>query len=162
VADVLARSGGNAYFTELLVRDLPQDALRLSAELPHALREALLARWHSLSEPARLLAQLLAVGGRPTTYDTLGAVAEGVVPIDDLPALLREAVEGGVVQPVGADTYWFRHPLLADVLLKTLTTRELAPMHAAYAQAVEASVAIRPDLAGALSADLAVHHEASG
>jgi predicted ATPase len=162
VADVLVRSGGNAYFTELLVRDLPPDARRLSVELPHALREALSARWHSLSQPARLLAQLLAVGGRPTTDDTLGAVAEGVVRLDDLPALLREGLEGGVLQQVGEQTYWFRHPLLAEVLTATLTTRELAPLHAAYAQALEARAAMRPDLGGALSADLAVHHEAAG
>ncbi len=162
VADVLKRSGGNAYFTELLVHDLPPDAVRLSDALPHALREALLARWHSLSEPARLLAQLLAVGGRPATYATLGAVSDGVVPIGDLPAVLREAVEGGVAQVVGDDTYWFRHPLLAEVLAGTLTKQELAPVHAAYAEALEASVAVRPDLAGPLSADLAVHHEAAG
>ena len=67
-----------------------------------------------------------------------------------------------MLQPVRDDTYWFRHPLLAEVLVGTLTDQELAPMHAAYAQALEASVAIRPDLAGALSADLAVHHEGLG
>jgi len=162
VADVLARSGGNAYFTELLVRDLPQDALCLSAELPHALREALLARWHSLSAPARLLARLLAVGGRPTTCDTLGVVSEGVVRIDDLPDLLREAVEGGVLQSVGDDTYWFRHPLLAEVLVGTLTASELAPLHGAYASALEARAAVGRDPAGGLLADLAAHHEAAG
>ncbi|MEP7036418.1 MAG: AAA family ATPase, partial [Actinomycetota bacterium] len=73
-ADVLERSGGNAYFTELLVRGLLPGARRLSNELPSVLREALLARWHSLSEPSRLLTRLLAVGGRPTSFDTLFAV----------------------------------------------------------------------------------------
>ena len=86
-ADVMERSGGNAYFTELLVRGLPPGARRLSTELPNVVREALLARWHSLSEQSRLLTRLLAVGGRPTGYDTLFAVAEGIVPVDDLPAL---------------------------------------------------------------------------
>ena len=161
VADVLARSGGNAYFTELLVRDLPQNAERLPAEVPHALREALLARWHSLSEPARLITRLLAVGGRPMTYEMLYAVAESKVVADDIPMLLREAVEGGVLQAIGGRA-WFRHPLLAEVLLATMTSPELVPVHAAYAQALEASAANRPDLAGALSADLAVHHEGAG
>ena len=162
VADVLARSGGNAYFTELLVRDLPQNAERLPGELPTALREALSARWHSLPEPARQVTRLLAVGGRPTSFETLGAVTAGVVPAAELPALVREAVEAGVLQQVGEQTCWFRHPLLAEVLLGTLTSQERAPVHAAYAQALEASAANRPDLAGALSADLAVHHEGAG
>jgi hypothetical protein len=162
VVDVLQRSGGNAYFTELLVRDLPEDAQRLPSRLPNALREALLARWHSLSEPARTLTRLLAVGGRPTTYDTLCTVTEDVVLVDDVPGLLREAVDGGVAQQVGDQEYWFRHPLLAEVLLATLTAQELAPAHAAYARALEARVASRPDLTGGLSADLAVHHECAG
>jgi DNA-binding CsgD family transcriptional regulator/tetratricopeptide (TPR) repeat protein len=162
VADVVARSGGNAYFTELLVRDLPQNAARLPGELPTALREALSARWHSLPEPARQVTRLLAVGGRPTSFDTLGAVTAGVVPAAELPALVREAVEAGVLQQVADQTLWFRHPLLAEVLLATMTSQELVPAHAAYAEALEASAANRPDLAGALSADLAVHHLGAG
>ena len=162
VGDVLARSGGNAYFTELLVRDLPVDAQRLPGELPTALREALLARWHSLAAPARQATQLLAVGGRPMTYETLFAVAESKVPVDEVADLLREAVEGGVLQALGGQTYWLRHPLLAEVLLATMTSQELVPVHAAYAQALEASAENRPDLAGALSADLAVHHQGAG
>jgi len=138
------------------------DAQRLSGELPTVLREALLARWHSLPEPARQVTRLLAVGGRPTSFETLGAVTAGVVPAAELPALVREAVEAGVLQQVGEQTCWFRHPLLAEVLLGTLTSQERAPVHAAYAQALEASAANRPDLAGALSADLAVHHEGAG
>ena len=117
VADVLARSGGNAYFTELLVRDLPADAKRLSGELPTALREALLARWHSLPAPARQVTTLLAVGGRPTSFETLGAVSAGVVPAADLPALVRQAVEAGVLhqvagRPAGfATRCWLRSSL---------------------------------------------------
>ncbi|NMM34294.1 MAG: AAA family ATPase [Phycicoccus sp.] len=162
VADVLARSGGNAYLTELLVRDLQPDARGVPSEPPQALREALLARWHSLSEPARLLTRVLAVGGRPTTFETLSAVAESAVRAQDMPVLVREAVDAGVVQVVGDQTYWFRHPLLAEVLLATMTGRELIPVHAAYADALEARAATSPDLAAGLSADLAVHHEGAG
>jgi predicted ATPase len=159
VADVLARSGGNAYFTELLVRDLDPDTRRLPAELPNVLREALLTRWHSLSESARLLTRMLAVGGRPTTFDTLGAVTDGVIPVVELPVLVREAVEAGVLQQVAVQTYWFRHPLLAEVLLGTMASQELVPVHAAYARALEATAANRPDSSSGLSADLAVHYE---
>ncbi|NMM24739.1 MAG: AAA family ATPase, partial [Phycicoccus sp.] len=162
VADVLARSGGNAYLTELLVRDLQPDARSVPSEPPQALREALLARWHSLSEPARVVTQVLAVGGRPTPFEILSAVAESALPAQDIPVLVREAVDAGVVQVVGDQTYWFRHPLLAEVLLATLTGHELMPVHAAYADALAASVASRPDLAAGLSADLAVHHEGAG
>ena len=159
VTAVLQRSGGNAYLTELLVRDLQPDARGVPSEPPQALREALLARWHSLSETARLLTQLLAVGGRPTTFETLSAVAQSAVPTEELSVLVREAVDAGVLQVVGEQTYWFRHPLLAEVLLATLTVGELMPVHAAYADALEAIAATRPDLAAGLSADLAVHHE---
>ena len=166
VGEVLDRSDGNPYLTELLLRDLPRDASRLSGEVPYALREALLARWHSLSEPARLVTRLLAVGGRPTTFETLSAVTESVAesasPSEDLPALVREAVGAGVLQAVGDQTYWFRHPLLVEVLLKTLTSGERMPVHAAYADTLEAIAATRPDLAAGLSADLAVHHEGAG
>ena len=162
VADVLARSGGNAYLTELLVRDLQPDARGVPSEPPQALREALLARWHALSEPARLVTRVLAVGGRPTTFETLSAVAESAVPAQDLPVLVREAVDAGVVQVVGEQTYWFRHPLLAEVLLATLTARELMPVHAAYADTLGAIATTRPDLAAGLSADLAVHHAGAG
>jgi DNA-binding CsgD family transcriptional regulator len=162
VTDVLQRSGGNAYLTELLVRDLQPDARGVPSEPPQALREALLARWHSLSEPARLVTRVLAVGGRPTTFETLSAVADSAVPAQDLPVLVHEAVDAGVVQVTGDETYWFRHPLLAEVLLATLTVRELMPVHAAYADALEAIAASRPDLAAGLSADLAVHHEGAG
>ena len=162
VVDVLARSGGNAYLTELLVRDLQPDARGVPSEPPQALREALLARWHSLSEPARLLTQVLAVGGRPTTFETLSAVAESAVRAQELPVLVREAVDAGVVQVAGDQTYWFRHPLLAEVLLATLTAHDLTPVHAAYADALGAIAATRPDLAAGLSADLAVHHERAG
>jgi len=162
VADVMQRSGGNAYLTELLVRDLPGDARDLPSEPPHALREAMLLRWQSLSEPARQLTRLLAVGGRPTTYDTLCPVAEGTVPVVDLPGLLGEAVDAGLLQMLGEQTYWFRHPLLAELLVATFTARELMPVHAAYAAALEAVAATRPDLAPGLSADLAVHHEGAG
>jgi DNA-binding CsgD family transcriptional regulator/tetratricopeptide (TPR) repeat protein len=96
------------------------------------------------------------------TYEMLFAVAESKVLVDDLAVLLTEAVEGGVLQALGGQAYWFRHPLLAEVLLATLTAGELVPVHAVYAQALEASAANRPDLAGALSADLAVHHEGAG
>jgi DNA-binding CsgD family transcriptional regulator/tetratricopeptide (TPR) repeat protein len=66
------------------------------------------------------------------------------------------------VQVAGDGTYWFRHPLLAEVLLATLTAHELMPVHAAYADALGAIAATRPDLAAGLSADLAVHHEGAG
>ena len=162
VVDVLARSDGNPYLTELLLRDLPEDVRGLPSEPPQALREALLARWHSLSEPARELTRICAVGGRPTTYQTLIAVAEASIPADDILALVREAVDAGILQVVGEQTYWFRHPLLAEVFLESFTARELMPVHAGFADALQALAATRPDLSAGLWADLAIHHEGAG
>ena len=75
VTQVQARSDGNPYLTELLVEDLSGAEAVLPATVPEGLRDALLAAWHRLSEQARQLVQVLAVGGRPTTLDVLSAVA---------------------------------------------------------------------------------------
>ena len=74
VADLVERSGGNAYFTELLVKGLPAGAERLPSGVPEALSQALLAAWHRLDQPAREVLGILAVAGRPATVEDLAQV----------------------------------------------------------------------------------------
>jgi DNA-binding CsgD family transcriptional regulator/tetratricopeptide (TPR) repeat protein len=158
-AQVQARSDGNPYLTELLVRDMSGSAPTVPATVPVALREALLAAWHGLSETTRQLTSVLAVGGRPTPLAVLAAVAaEHEVEADLVSSCLTEAQNHGVVQ-TAAGLPWFRHPLLAEVLYDGLPAGQTVRIHASYVKALEASAAGSPE---AMAADLAVHNEQAG
>jgi DNA-binding CsgD family transcriptional regulator/tetratricopeptide (TPR) repeat protein len=160
VAEVHERSGGNPYLAELLVRDLPADARHLPDTSPVILTQALTARWHALSEPARLAAQTLAVGGRPQPRALFARVAgaHGLSgqQVDDA---VVEATAQGVVRPTDDDQLWFRHPLLADVLYAAVPARVAARVHGTYAAILEDLTEVaerrRAD-------DLAVHHLRAG
>ncbi len=157
VSEVLARSDGNPYLIELMVRDLTGSEHSLPMTVPAALREALLAAWHGLSDQARLVTRILAVGGRPTSSavltevaSTFGLKAEVVTPC------LSEAQDRGVVDRADGGVWWFRHPLLAEVLYDGLSPDEAAELHADYIRVLES----RPSEVDA--ADLAIHNERAG
>jgi DNA-binding CsgD family transcriptional regulator len=162
VEEVHARSEGNPYLTELLVHDLPPDAASLPPGLSGELREVLLASWHGLGARAREVLRLLAVGGRPLPYAMFAAVAD-VLGHDPgtVASALAEGTRSGILQVEGGDAYWFRHPLLAEVLTGTLLPGEATGLHAAFVQVLRD---LRPrDEAEQmrLLSDLALHHEAS-
>jgi DNA-binding CsgD family transcriptional regulator/tetratricopeptide (TPR) repeat protein len=162
VAELLERSAGNAYFTELLVKGLPSGAERLPGEVPEALGQALLAAWHRLDRPARDVLGILAVAGRPATAQDVAQVAASLRldPTTCLPGL-RDAEDVGIVVRERPDRFWFRHPLLVEVLEGTMTTAEATPVHAAWARRLEDL----PDGAVdelARQGDLARHRESSG
>ncbi len=163
VHEVHTRSGGNPYLTELLVRDLPADADALPDDLPGALSEVLLASWHRLGATTRGVVRLLAVGGRPLPYATFSAVADsaGHDPAGVATAL-AEGTRFGVLLVEQRDRYWFRHPLLAEVLTATLLPGEAADLHAAFVRALATASPRDEADEMQLLADLALHHEASG
>ncbi len=157
VSEVLARSDGNPYLIELMVRDLSGSEHTLPATVPAALREALLAAWHRLSEHARLITRILAVGGRPTSAAVLTEVAAGQgLKADLIGTQLLEAQDRGVVTTSGSGIWWFRHPLLADVLYDGLSPDQAVELHAAYIRVLESQPA------DASAAELAAHHEKTG
>ncbi|WP_406056110.1 AAA family ATPase [Kribbella sp. NBC_00889] len=158
VNQVQARSDGNPYLTELLVEDLSGTESALSATVPDALRDGLLAAWHRLSPQARQLVRVLAVGGRPTSLPILTAVA-GVhgVEVRGLPGCITEAQDRGVLQ-TGHGAPWFRHPLLAEVLYDGLPLGEAELVHATYLEVLES----QSDPVEAVAADLAVHSQQAG
>jgi hypothetical protein len=120
-----------------LVRDLSPDARSLAAGLPADLRDAATRAWRGLSSPAQRLTQLVAIGGRPQRADQLGDVAaEARLDGDQVP-LLREAVDASVLEVSAVGTYWFVHPLLAEVLEAGLLPEERATLHAAFAAVLE-------------------------
>ena len=156
-AEVLARSDGNPYLVELMVSGLSGAEHTLPATVPAALREALLAAWHSLSDQARLVTRILAVGGRPTSSAVLTEVAAGHgLEASLIAPCLAEAHDRGVVETAPDGTSWFRHPLLAEVLYDGLSPDQAAELHADYIRVLES----RPTEVEA--ADLAIHNERAG
>ena len=157
VDQVFERSRGNPFFTELLVRrtslggDLPD-------VVPDELSRALLESWRSLGPSAREMTRLLAVAGRPVEVNTLASVGAelGV----EVGGSLRAAVDAGVVV-IDGPAAWFRHPLLADVLLESYLPGEAAPVHAAWAGHLASTSTDGVDELRRL-ADLATHLELAG
>jgi DNA-binding CsgD family transcriptional regulator len=160
VAEVHERSGGNPYLAELLVRDLPADARHLPDTAPVILTQALTARWHALSGPARSAAQILAVGGRPQARSLFARVAGAhglhMQQTDDA---IVEATDQGVFRLTDDDQVWFRHPLLADVLYAAVPGGNAARMHATYAGMLERLTEVAERRR---AGDLAVHHLRAG
>ena len=178
VADVQARSRGNAYFTELLTQGVDPAAAALPAGLPEALRIALLASWHRLSSTARDTVLLLSIAGHPTTAGQLARVASRVDGVDQLSnrgrpdrtgrprdaevrADLHEAATLGIVTTDQSGNVWFRHPLLAEVVEGVLSPEERGTLHAAFADTYDAdeyagSVDPRAELDTELGTELGV------
>jgi hypothetical protein len=162
VDDVFARTHGNAYLTVLLTRGLSPDAASLPAGLPGELRDAAAHAWHGLSRPARELARVVAVAGRPQRADRLGRVASAAGVGGELLPLLREAVVGGVLEVDVDGRYWFVHPLLAEVLEEGLLPEERRALHAAFAAALERSSGSDENTDVDRVVDLADHHHRAG
>jgi hypothetical protein len=155
---VFERSRGNPYLSELLVRRLDDGATDLPDHVPEELGQALLDAWRGLPDAAREVSRLLAVGGRPTDVRTLGVVV-AQLGVSTSPSV-REAVDGGVLVLDGA-TVWFRHPLLAAVLLESYLPGEDEGAHGAWAKHLESTTSTGVDELRRLS-DLALHYQHSG
>ena len=157
---VFARSQGNAYLTELLVSELDPASSTLPEQMPEALGAALLSAWNRLTPGARATTRFLAVGGRPAEVGTLREVVVDLTGDAALIVALHEAVDAGIVV-VDKERAWFRHPLLADVLMDTFLPGEAASVHAAWARSLLRSQAVGIDEVRRQSA-LALHFEAAG
>lgn len=157
---VFERSQGNAYLTELLVAGLDASVDELPEDLPELLNEALLAAWRRLPQDARVVTRCLAVAGGPAELAALRQVQQSLDPLVEVSEGVRDAVAGGIVLN-DHTSVWFRHPLLAEVLLGTLLPDEAARVHAAWATVLSGTFtsgidALRRD------AGLALHQEAAG
>lgn len=155
-AAVFGWSGGNPYLSELLA-DVPEGGSAVTAT---TLREVLLASWHRLDEASRRLLQLLAVGGRPVPVAVLGRLAssnghDGKA----LTAGVAESAAGGITILNEHGELWFRHPLLAEVILTTLLPEDLLAIHRDYATVWELAVD-QPHADRA--AHLALHYDGAG
>lgn len=162
VADVMNRSSGNPYLSELLVQGIEAGAERLPTGVPDALSEALLSAWHALSEPARTVLGILSVAGRPATCADLAGVAKWRVIDPSVCAVaIRQASDQGIVVQDTNSLVWFRHPLLAELIYGTLLPSELGPIHLSWARKLEFEVRTGVDEVRR-QGDLARHYEEGG
>ncbi len=148
---IVRRADGNAFFAEELVAAAEQcsDA----QQLPWQLADLLLVRLDRLSDDARQVVRVAAVGGRRVTHDMLEAVAD--LPGPRLDTALRDAIDAHVVQLTSSGRgYIFRHALLAEAVYDDLLPGERIRLHSAYA----AVLAALPDRR---AAELARHARAS-
>jgi len=154
-----ARSEGNPYFTEELLKALvesgglyyrpetgwdrkPIDQL----QIPGSIREAVRGHAERLSEDARTTLAVAAVFGLQFDFDAL-ASARG---IDEgaLEEHLREFIEAQLVVERGGDDegYAFRHALTKEVVYDDLLVRERKRLHRAVADALETVTTTEPSL----------------
>jgi len=148
---IVRRADGNAFFAEELVAAAEQctDA----KQLPWQLADLLLVRLDRLSDDARQVVRIAAVGGRRVTHDMLEAVAD--LPPARLDDALRDAIDAHVLQLTSSGRdYVFRHALLAEAVYDDLLPGERVRLHSLYA----AVLAARSDRR---AAELARHAQAS-
>jgi DNA-binding CsgD family transcriptional regulator/tetratricopeptide (TPR) repeat protein len=127
---ILARAEGNPFFIEELVA-----ATEVSdGALPADLADLLLVRLEQLGDDGRLVVRAASVAGRRVSHSLL---AQGTdLDAAELEAALRAAVEGNILVALGADSYAFRHALLAEAIYQDLLPGERVRLHAKYAKAL--------------------------
>jgi DNA-binding CsgD family transcriptional regulator len=162
VAEVFAHTRGNAYLNRLAVAGLQPDARHLSAELPADLKSAVLQSWRRLSPAGRRVSQMVAVSGRPVRLRELDEVLDGAPDTDHLADALHEAVEKGILDLAPSGTYWFHHPLNAEVLEQDLTDEERRRWHSAFADHQERAIAAAKDPDVETMVSVADHHFQAG
>ncbi len=145
IAGIVTRAEGNAFFVEELVGA----AVAPGQAMPDNLAELLLVRLDRLDEDAQQVVRAASASGRRVSHALLTHVAG--VSGAALDQALREAVELNVLVPTRADSYLFRHALLAEAVYDDLLPGERVRLHKAYVAAL-----LAPDSAGT-AAELARH-----
>ncbi|SDS23536.1 regulatory protein, luxR family [Jiangella sp. DSM 45060] len=145
LADVAARSEGNAFFAEELVA---ASATGPAGGIPTALADVLLSRVETLSQAAqRVVGAISVTGRRHVGHAALRSVID--LPDGDLDTALREALQHHILVTDDHGGYTFRHALLREAVYADLLPGERVRLHAAYARRI---VELQQDeLAGALA-----------
>jgi DNA-binding CsgD family transcriptional regulator len=133
IDDVQGRTRGNPYFTRLMVSGLAADAHRAPAAIPADLASAVLQAWFRLSPETRRLAITLAVGGVAMQAGQLAEVVDQYMPVEAIRDRLAEAVDSGTLDLLDDGSYWFHHPLNAEVLAASIGEDERREWHRRFA-----------------------------
>jgi DNA-binding CsgD family transcriptional regulator/tetratricopeptide (TPR) repeat protein len=163
---ILARSEGNAFFSEELVA---AGAISEDVVLPEALADVLRARIEGLPERAQQLVKVASVAGRRVSHQLLVAAMD--LPQPEVESSLREAIAGQVlVADPQTETYRFRHALLQEAVYSDLLPGERVRLHGTYARLLAESgppaerahhALASHDLAGALDAFVSAADDAT-
>jgi DNA-binding CsgD family transcriptional regulator/tetratricopeptide (TPR) repeat protein len=144
---IFARSEGNAFFAEELLR-----AEATGSGPAASLRDLLLSRIERLPEPSQRVVRVAAVGGRRVSHHLLAAAA-GMAD-EALLRGLRGAVDGHILE-ADATGYVFRHELVREAVVDDLLPGERMALHHAYARALDAAPELVPPERAAVEL---VHH----
>jgi predicted ATPase len=145
--DIVRRSEGNPLYVEELLRIVQEGggtarrrtwtvSVLTAAQLSPALQTLLVARIDLLPWGARGLAQMAAVLGRSFAFRVLERVAESQSVEPDLTVLLRAEVIRELRRYPERE-YLFKHGLIQEAALSTLTRQRRADLHARAAAAYE-------------------------
>ncbi|MFJ4207801.1 AAA family ATPase [Paenarthrobacter sp. NPDC089675] len=137
VSEIFGHSAGNPYFTRLLVEGLDVRDGRLPTGFPADLRDAVLRSWQGLSTEGRRLTQILALGGNPAPLSRFAQVAKASIPGIQIRHELDASMAAGIVELERDGTYWFRHPLIPEVLELETAAEDRLEWHAAFARVYE-------------------------
>lgn len=161
VQDVFTHTGGNAFLNRLVVEGLPPDRRHLPTDLPADLRSAVLQSWRRLPPATQELTRILSVSGTPLRARDLADIA-GPPGGTDVVSLLRGAVEAGTLDQSRDGTYWFHHPLNAEVLEQSLDDDERRRWHAVFADHGQKALADSDSPSVELMVAVADHHHWAG
>ena len=135
LAQISARSAGNAYYAEELL------AADTGDQLPAGLSDVLLDRLERLSPAGQQVVRVASVLGSARIEDALlracaeadGKADRGQDKRSEVEAGLREAVTHQLLVPDGPDRYAFRHALLQEAVYADLLPGERVRLHATAA-----------------------------
>jgi class 3 adenylate cyclase len=145
--DIVTRAEGNPLYVEELLRIVLEGgsigrrrawtvSVLTAAQLSPALQTLLVARIDLLSPGARRLAQIAAVIGRSFAFRVLERVAESESVEADLTVLLRAEIVRELRRYPERE-YTFKHGLMQEAALSTLTRQRRAGVHGRVAAAYE-------------------------
>ena len=170
---IVARSGGNPFFAEELIRSLVEHLVlvgdrgdyrlgltRSSDVLPPTIHAVIGARIDRLAPPDRVLLQTAAIIGKEFQLPVLEAVADSRPA--EVEASLVRLCAAGLLQPrSGPDGpgYSFRHPLIQEVSYSTQLRARRGRLHAAVGTAIER---FHPERLNEFAALLSYHFEEAG
>jgi len=170
---IAARTGGNPFFLEEVVRHLAETGVllggpgeyRLGGEitqlaLPDTVQSVLAARIDRLGRQAKDLLGAASVIGREFDRELLERVAQ--IPPAELDSLLDRLSEAELIAQTEiypAAVYAFRHPLTHEVTLGALLSERRRELHRRAALAIAELNTERP---GEVAALIAQHYEQAG
>ena len=153
VETVLARSGGNPFFTEELMA-----AGQVGLAVPRSLRDTLEERIRQLDGDAQHVIRVASVGGARIGHRLLAeVVALSEVRVTEA---IRHLVEHHLLVPTSPDEepgYAFRHALVQEVVYEELLPNERTGLHAAFARSIAAQAGHGAREQAAAAAQVAHH-----